>query len=223
MDGKYFDAFAANLVNGFDVDATTRAKLQEYMQMVPFTDIGQWNMFRSMYNVNKVSNANYICMMTFQDENNKFSVYTVQMRNSFEIAPDILIVRDSKSSWGGLFKETKERVERIPHAMTPVDLQQLLDYFDLVAFDRFMKLFNKPTALEAALEDLSEFRVEQPHALTQGLDGFKSLLSVVDSTWSTLKSIFSSSSKTAIVERITKLGFTEFQSACLIQMYKGVP
>ena len=38
-----------------------------------------------------------------------------------------------------------------------------------------------------------------------------------------IKSIFSSSSKTAIIERITKLGFSEFSSTCLIQMYKGVP
>lgn len=123
MDGKYFDAFAANLVSGLDVDASTRTKIQEYLEMVPFTDIGQWNMFRTMYNVNQVSNANYICLMTFQDENNKFSIYTVQMKNSFEIAPDILIVRDSKSSWGGLFQKSTERIERIPHAMTPLDLQ----------------------------------------------------------------------------------------------------
>jgi hypothetical protein len=179
MDGKYFNAFAANLVAGLDVDHQTASKIQEYLEMVPFTDIGQWNMFRSMYNVNQVSNANYICLMTFQDENGKFSIYTVQMRNSFEVAPDILIVRDSKSSWGGLFKQSKERIERIPHAMTPVDLQQLLDYFDLVAFDRFMKLFNKQTVLELALEDLSEFRAE-PHALEQGLEGFKAVLGIVD-------------------------------------------
>ena len=179
-------------------------------------------MFRTMYNVNQVSNANYICLMTFQDENGKLSIYSVQMKNSFEVAPDILIVRDSKSSWGGIFKQSNERIERIPHAMTPVDLQQLLDYFDLVAFDRFMKLFNKKPALELVLEDLSEYRAD-PAALEQSLDGFTSLLSIVDSTWNTIKSIFSSSSKTAIVERITKLGFTEFQSSTLIQMYKGVP
>jgi hypothetical protein len=77
------------------------------------------------------------------------------MKNSFEFAPDILIVRDSKSSWGGLFKKSNERIERIPHSMTPVDLQQLLDYFDLVAFDRFMKLFNKKTVLELSLEEIS--------------------------------------------------------------------
>lgn len=85
-----------------------------------------------------------------------------------------------------------------------------------------MKLFNKKTVLELALEDLSEFRAE-PAVLEQSLDGFKSLLGIVDQTWNTIKSIFSSSSKTAIVERITKLGFSEFQSSCLIQMYKGVP
>ena len=101
------------------------------------------------------------------------------MKNSFEVAPDILIIRDSKSSWGGLFSESKERIERIPHAMTPVDMQQLLDYFDLVAFDRFMKLFNKKTVLELALEDLSEFRAE-PAALGQGIEGFKAILGIVD-------------------------------------------
>jgi hypothetical protein len=81
--------------------------------------------------------------MTYINEENKYSIYQVQMKNSFEIAPDILIMRDSKSSFGGMFKKTSERVERIPHAMTPLDLQQMVDYFDLVAFDRFMKLFNK--------------------------------------------------------------------------------
>lgn len=128
--------------------------------MVPFTEIGQWNMMRTMYNADQVSNANYICLMTFRDENEKYSIYTVQMKNSFEIAPDILILRDSKSSFGGLFSMTSERVERIPHAMTPVDLQQMLDYFDLVAFDRFMKLFNM-SKVESALEDLSSYKVEK--------------------------------------------------------------
>jgi hypothetical protein len=78
MDSKYFNAFAANLVNGLDVqDDATRSKIQEYMEMVPFTEIGQWNMMRTMYNVNQVSNANYICLMTFRDENEKYSIYSV--------------------------------------------------------------------------------------------------------------------------------------------------
>ena len=71
-------------------------------------------------------------------------------------------------------------------------------------------------------DDLSKYMVESP-AVGEGLDDFKSLLGVVDSTWSTVKNIFSSSSKTAIVENITNLGFSQLQSSCLVQMYKGVP
>jgi hypothetical protein len=106
--------------------------------------------------------------------------------------------------------------------MTPVDLQQLLDYFDLVAFDRFMKLFKKNREVDV-FADLAEYRVESPADVGQSLDGFKSLLGVVDSTWSTIKNIFSSSKKTAIVEKITNLGFSQLQSTCFIQSYRGVP
>ena len=125
------------------IDEVNRGKIREYLDFVPYTDVGQWNMMRSMYNANAQSDANYICLMTYRDEQDRISVYTVNMNNSFQVAPDILIVRNSKSSWGGLFSKSTERVERIPHAMTPQDLQQLLDYFDLIAFNRFMKLFGK--------------------------------------------------------------------------------
>lgn len=41
--------------------------------------------------------------------------------------------------------------------MTPVDLQELLDYFDHVAFERFMKLFNRNSAVDSAFEELAEY------------------------------------------------------------------
>ncbi len=75
-------------------------------------------MWRTIYNTaNKVSNAkaNYICLMTMQDYNGKFSIYIVKMKNSFEVAPDLLVMRNSKSFWGGLFKKSKYVVGSQPH------------------------------------------------------------------------------------------------------------
>lgn len=192
------------------------------MSNVPNADSGRWNMERTMYKVNKVSNANYFAIMYYIDDNGKYSLYTVQMKNSFNIAPEILIVRESKSSFGGLFGSKSDKIITFPRSMTPVDLQQLMDYFDMVAFERFMKLFNQNIAIDV-FEDLAEYKVESPAQVGQSIDGFKNLLGVVDSTWSTVKNIFSSSSKTAIVEKITNLGFSKLQSTCFIQMYKGVP
>ncbi len=136
------------------VDAANRQKIQEFLEFAPFTEVGNWNMMRSMYSAKKQSDAQYICLMTYRDEQDRISVYQVNMRNKFKVAPDILILRSSKSSWGGLFSSSSEKVVKVPHAMTPADLQQLLDYFDLIAMRRFMKLFNR--AEEVQSYDLSD-------------------------------------------------------------------
>jgi hypothetical protein len=46
--------------------------------------------------------ANYICLMTMKDYNGKFSIYILTMKNSFDVAPDLLIWRNSKIL-GGFF------------------------------------------------------------------------------------------------------------------------
>lgn len=143
LQGKYFPNFSKDLLNSLNVDAKNKQKIQEFLEFAPFTSVGNWNMMRSMYSANSQSDANYICLMTYRDEQDRISVYQVNMKNSFKVAPDILILRESKSSWGGLFKSTSQKVVFVPHAMTPEDLQQLLDYFDLIALNRFMKLFGQ--------------------------------------------------------------------------------
>lgn len=125
--------------------------------MVPYAENGQWNMYRTVYKVNKLSNANYFAIMSCIDSNGNYSLYTVQMKNSFNIAPEILVVRESKSSFGGLFGSKSDKIITIPRSMTPVDLQELLDYFDHVAFERFMKLFNRNSAVDSAFEELAEY------------------------------------------------------------------
>jgi hypothetical protein len=45
----------------------------------------------------------------------------------------------------------------------------------------------------------------------------------VNLTWSAIKAIFSSKTKTEIVGRITNLGFDQMESSTIVQMYKGLP
>jgi len=73
------------------------------------------------------------------------------MSNSFKLAHDVLIVRNSQSKDGDYFSEETERIERIPKDdVTEDDLKQILDFFDLIAFDRFLKQFGNQLALEAS-------------------------------------------------------------------------
>ena len=64
------------------------------------------------------------------------------MSNSFKLAQDVLIVRNSQSKDGDYFSEETERIERIPKdQVTEDDLKEILDFFDLIAFEKFLKQF----------------------------------------------------------------------------------
>ena len=188
------------------IDGASKDKVREFLDFAPFTEVGQWNMMRSMYNANKKSAANYVCLMTYRDEQNRMSIYIANMKNSFQVAPDLLILRSSRSSFGGLFSSSSERVVRVPHVLTPQDLQQLLDYFDLIALNRFMKLFGKAEVqvaeadeevedsddLAVFLDDLEEYRVKDQPEVEGFLDSLNQGLDVVNKAFDTVKNIFSS-------------------------------
>jgi hypothetical protein len=71
------------------------------------------------------------------------------MSNSFKLAQDVLIVRNSQSKNGDYFSEETERIEKIPkNDVTEDDLKQILDFFDIIAFDRFLKQFGNQLSLE---------------------------------------------------------------------------
>jgi hypothetical protein len=75
---------------------------------------------------------------------------------------------------------------------------------------------------------LGDIVIGAPDAGTTGaagdaFSGFNNLLNAVTSTWNLVKSIFSSSSKTAIVQSFTNLTFDELQSTCLIKSFVGIP
>ena len=64
------------------------------------------------------------------------------MSNSFKLAQNVLIVRNSQSKDGDYFSEETERIERIPKdKVTEDDLKEILDFFDIIAFEKFLKQF----------------------------------------------------------------------------------
>lgn len=69
------------------------------------------------------------------------------LENTFQLSPDLLLLKKHKSKWGGLAKKDKEQLVRVPHQLTPEDLETLLEFFDLVAMQRFMDHFKKQDRL----------------------------------------------------------------------------
>ena len=75
------------------------------------------------------------------------------LTSTFQLAPDLLIIKNSESSQA--FNKSDEYVVKVPHNLTEEDTKQLMNYFDLIAFNKFMKYFGiaPPPLGKPMLED----------------------------------------------------------------------
>jgi len=77
-----------------------------------------WTMFRAMFSVDEGGNNKYICIMTMRHPENKFSFLVADMKATFKLSPDLLIVRHSTSYLGGLFTSSNDEIRKVPHAIS---------------------------------------------------------------------------------------------------------
>jgi hypothetical protein len=143
LEISHYPAFIDNLLSQRTIKADMQPTIREFLEVSQYTDIGIWNMYRVLYSVDSSSDASYLCILTSRVSDTKISVYMSLMQNNFEVAPDMLILKSSKSSWGGLFSSDSVKIVETPHIMGPEDLQVLLDFFDLIAMQRFMDHFQE--------------------------------------------------------------------------------
>ena len=129
------------ILNRLRVNNATKNQVKSYLDRVPGQKVEEWNMFRTIYSVENSKNANYLCLMTYLGADNKLKVFVVEMSQNFELAQDVLVVRNSYTSEDGKFSYEKDQIQRIPHQVTGTDVQQIMDFFDLITFRRFLKQF----------------------------------------------------------------------------------
>jgi len=136
------------ILRRIESDNATRAALEKHLLTIPKAEAGKWHMFRTVFSSTNSSTASYINLMTYKDaKTGKFNIYNIQLSNSFKLAQNVLVVRSSKSLDGAFTKET-ERIESRPVEVTETDLKQVLDFFDLVAMQKFINQFGGQRALE---------------------------------------------------------------------------
>jgi len=77
-------------------------------------------------------------MMYLKDDvSNKFTFLIADIKATYHVADDIYIWQKSKSTFGGLFQKTQQYLERRPHTVTIDEAALVMNYFDMVALQKF--------------------------------------------------------------------------------------
>lgn len=168
-------------------------------------------MYRALFSADAYGNTNLLCIMTQRVSEDKYNTFVLSMSNSLKIEPNVLIVTRSKQGLFGLFSSESQEIQRVPVTMTPEDMRLMSDFFDQVIYERFMRYFD-------ARDRLSMVGAVQPATFP----GFTDILAAVSQTYDVVFKLFSSSSKTELVQAYTSLGFSHYDGKASITYYIGV-
>jgi len=147
LDGRFFGKYAEMVLRRVNSDNATRAALEKHLNNIPNAEANKWHMFRTIFSSTNSSSASYINLMIYKDGNTgKFKIFNIQLSNSFKLAQNVLVVRTSQSMDGAFTSQT-ERIETRPKEVTETDLKQVLDFFDLIAMEKFIRQFGGVPAL----------------------------------------------------------------------------
>jgi len=135
--------FISHLNERMKIPAERQKDFQDVLQEVQWFDQNTWVMWKVAFDMNKKGQAKYVCVLSrHRPDDKKYDFLIADIEQSFQFAPDLFIMKQSKSILGGIWSSEKVKFKYVPHAASQQDIQFVFDYFTLVAFKRFAQFLN---------------------------------------------------------------------------------
>jgi hypothetical protein len=98
---------------------------------------GNWDCLQITFSVTFSSkSANTLQIFSQRTSPTKLTLYTVSMINAFDFVPDVYTITVKRGGFLGLFRKRVILFLTRPASVTTQDLENLGNFFDIVAYDR---------------------------------------------------------------------------------------
>ncbi|UJR11906.1 hypothetical protein I4U23_016084 [Adineta vaga] len=121
-----------------DYDLPTKAS---FMLGLTYSEQFAWERVDYLYSPTNNGKYRFLTLYKNADRINKTaSFFLVDINSDWQIANDLLIVKKSRSVLGGLFENTKQYIQEIPHVLTVEEADQLRQFFTLVSMSHLASI-----------------------------------------------------------------------------------
>jgi len=146
-----------------------------------------------------------------------FDWFVADIAAEFNLAPDVLVISESKSYLGGAFGSSTQKVKLVPRGITASDLEAVFAFFDIVTFERFGEILN---ILGKKREISSVENFQEGGGLGEAVSGVTSAFSSIIGVIQSLKS----SASSEIVNQFMGAGngFSKLKQSCQVQRLTGM-
>ncbi|KAF9377027.1 hypothetical protein CPB97_010460 [Podila verticillata] len=124
-----------------------REDLKQALELVVYSDDFTW-LSQLMQYTNPAGEASFVFLGKYgNDTDHRAKMVFSQVHSTFDLAKDMLIVRQQSSKLGGLIKEDKTYIEYIPHTLTLNDTLVLQMFWQMMSYHQVvMALGEQPPA-----------------------------------------------------------------------------
>jgi hypothetical protein len=112
----------------------------ENLSMILFSDFNEIVIYRVLFSVDAGGDCKYICVMGQKNENGTTDWLVGDVKADFTLAPDVLVIKESKSVAWGLYKSETTKIVTVPKSLTEDQLTVLFKFFEICVFERFAEL-----------------------------------------------------------------------------------
>jgi len=140
---QYLDMFLDNIVGQLAVPPSLANDIKDILRVIEFADTNTWFFFRAIFSMQRGAAVKHISVLSRHNQaDDSFDFFIADIQASFDLAPDVLIIRESKSYLGGTFGSSTQRIKLIPRGIRQEDLEAIFAFFDIVTYQRFAEILH---------------------------------------------------------------------------------
>ena len=145
MDPAFLDTFISHAIQVYGIPSQYTEQARFAMEMVKYADSQTWNRFDLAFSEGSGGSMRYVVILGHNDAaTGKTDWLVANIKATFSMAPDIMIIQKSKSILGGIWSSTKLVFKKMPKSLTPKDVELVFDFMTVVAMTQFAKLLGIP-------------------------------------------------------------------------------
>jgi len=132
---EYFDKYLESLGKRIKIPSERQEDLNEVLGTSRFMDSSVWSAFNTLFSLANGGETKFVTVLIGRDDvKNTFDVVFTDIKATFQLAPDVMVIQKKLSVLGGIWEDEKTENVSVPRSLTQEDISDVISFFQVIAF-----------------------------------------------------------------------------------------
>jgi hypothetical protein len=135
--GRFFDLVEKRI----NVPEQKRNVVKYILEESTYADSNIWACSDIAFSKEDGAGVKFASIFSNRGENGKYTFVIIEIQTEFELAQDILVIEEKLSIVGGIWSESKIKLESTAKSLTQEDVKTIFSFFQIITYKRLAEQF----------------------------------------------------------------------------------